>query len=88
MRASFIVEKEKPSVVLVDRGPWNLHSTVTNDIENVIAHLVERKLLSIEGDELLFYFDSDGELSGAAVRNGKFRCFFHPNASDWKMLGY
>jgi len=82
MKANFTIERETPSLVIVDRGPWDRHLTVTNDIENVVELLVQQKLLPSSGDELFFYFDAEGELSGATVRDGKFRCFFFPNESD------
>lgn len=87
MRASYTIEKTEPSVVLVDRGDWRVGRTITNDIEGVVEELVQQNLLPATGKELLFYFDSEGELTGVTVHEGKFKAFFFPNEADRKHLG-
>lgn len=87
MRATYTIEKTTPSVVLRDCGDWRNTPTITHSIEEVIAELVTNKLLPATGKELLFYFDSEGELTGVTVHEGRFRAFFFPNSADRKHLG-
>lgn len=86
-KAIYTIEKTEPSVVLKDCGDWRKSPTITNSIEEVVAELVAAGLLPTTGRELLFYFDSEGELTGATVREGKFHAFFFPNAADREHLG-
>jgi len=69
-----IVESESTAKVLVirDDGPWNEHSTVTNDVDNVVAELHESGQLAFRR---LFYYDSDGRRDEIVHENGVFRGF-------------
>lgn len=79
-RARFHVMRDAPGVlVLRDVGPWDVHPTVTNDIEAVIAHLFETAQLM--PTQQLFYIDSGGSLTEVYVKDGKF-AGFGPNASE------
>jgi hypothetical protein len=69
--ANFEVVLETKSLVLIeDLGPWDVHFTVTNDPESVVA-----KLAPMLSGRPLFYIDSDGRIDELKVRDGKFAGF-------------
>lgn len=57
-------------VAIKDIGPWNVHFTVTNDAENVVAEIAPR----LNGRRLL-YIDSEGEPGELKVERGAFAGF-------------
>jgi len=64
---------QKKPLIIRDVGPWDLHPTVTNAAEEVVAGLVRRGLLP-PGRRLLYY-DSDGTLDEIVVEDGAFAGF-------------
>ena len=85
--ANFSIERQLPFVVLVDRGPWTTYPTITNSSDKVIRFLVDSRLLTGNGKEKFYYFDSEGDLTGVEVENGQETCFFSPSENDRRMLG-
>lgn len=71
------VSAEAARLVIRDLGPWDIHPTVTNDAENVVAELAEEGMLW--DGRRLFYYDSEGRLDELLVRDGRFAGF----ASGW-----
>lgn len=71
-----IVKSTDTELVLVDVGPWSLYPTITNDIENVVRELYERGQL--RNGMLLFYHDSDNELTRVEHQDGLFIAFKEP----------
>lgn len=70
-KANFQYLRETSEYVLIrDVGPWDLHPTVTNDAENVIAR-IDPPL----GSRRLFYVDSEGDTSEIVVAGGRFAGF-------------
>ena len=67
-----------PLLVIRDVGPWDSQPTITNDIENVVKQLVERKLLSSEGYATFGYYDSEDKMTGVMTLNGEFVQFCFP----------
>jgi hypothetical protein len=65
-----IILETSTHVVIYDRGPWGIHSTVTNDAEGVV-----RQLLPCLNGRRLFYFDSEMELDELVVKDGRFAGF-------------
>ena len=59
-------------MLIRDVGPWDSHSTITNDAEEVIRAVVATNLL---GDRKLFYVDSDGRIDRLMIENGEFAGF-------------
>jgi hypothetical protein len=57
-------------LVINDTGPWNIHLTVTNDIDNVIEKLFQEGLL-VPGKRLKYY-DSEGTLTEVIIKERKF----------------
>lgn len=55
------------AVVIRDIGPWDVHKSVTNDAEAVVADLLETY-----GALRFFYYDSAGALDELLVEDGKF----------------
>jgi len=69
MHAKFrICEDKEDSLVLLDRGPWTVYPTVTNDAEYVVSQVVDQL-----GNRRLFYYDSEGELTELLIKNGEFQ---------------
>jgi len=62
-----LVREDAEGVLIRDLGPWDRHSTVTNDAEQVVAELVPM----LQGRRL-YYFDSNGELDELVIRDGRF----------------
>lgn len=56
--------------LLVDRGPWDKHKTITNGAEEVVA-----ELLPILKGRALWYIDSYGDLTEIKIKDGKFNGF-------------
>lgn len=52
-------ECNEHQVVLADVGPHTLFPTVTNDVEHVVAQLLQAGRLHV--GQRLFYYDTDGE---------------------------
>ena len=74
--ANFKVVNESPEVLMIrDLGPWDQHFTVTNDIEGVVARL--RQSGKLENGQRLLYYDSDGELTEAVLKDGEFSHYQH-----------
>ena len=67
-------------VVIVDLGPWDIHPTVTNDIEHVIE-VVDQQLQLFSGKRVsefpVIYKDSDGEYTGVYTEGNEFDRFVH-----------
>jgi len=69
--ANFQIVLQTPThVVIFDRGPWDVHFTITNDAENVVRQLAPRLC-----GRRLFYFDSEMELDELVVKDGEFAGF-------------
>ncbi|MCC7202419.1 MAG: hypothetical protein IT393_07160 [Nitrospirae bacterium] len=60
-------------LVIIDIGPWHIHSTITNSVELVVDRLVSQCLLP--AGRRLFYYDSEGELAEILIRDGMFAGF-------------
>lgn len=70
-KANYIVGVDCPEYLLiVDKGPWDKFSTITNAVEFVVEELAERL-----GNRRLEYIDSLGMRDEILVRNGKFLAF-------------
>jgi hypothetical protein len=65
-----ILRQEPDCVVIIDRGPWDKHRTITNGVEEVVAEL----LPILQGRRLL-YFDSARDLAEILIKDGKFDGF-------------
>jgi hypothetical protein len=63
-------------IVLKDLGPWDKHLTITNDIEGVIERLVALVGRTDLENAVITYLDSEGIVTGAEVKKGKFERFF------------
>jgi hypothetical protein len=84
-RARWCVELELPWLLVIrDIGPWDQHSSVTNDAENVVYDLIHNDGLLKPGMRL-WYYDSEGQLDELVVVGGLF-CGFGPVTLDDKML--
>lgn len=61
-RASYLIEEDVPPhpLVIRDVGRHDHQPTVTNDAENVVQSLVEKKRLT--SGRRLFYYDSENRL--------------------------
>lgn len=71
MRANYAIVKQDDEMVLIqDLGPWNVHKTITNDAENVVAEMSE-----ILRGRKLYYIDSEGETSQLVHHEGRFVSF-------------
>jgi hypothetical protein len=57
-------------IVLEDLGPWDKYMTITNAAEEVVEELTKAGKI-FEGRRLLYY-DSEGELTELAHKDGKF----------------
>ncbi len=67
-----------PDLVLRDVGPWDVDLTVTNNIESVTEDLVKSGMIPPGGFQSFLYYDSEGELTGVKVSDGKFHQFYFP----------
>ena len=72
-----IVEAESSSIILVirDIGPWDVHFTITNDVENVVEAL--HSAGQLPRGRRLWYYDSEGCLDELLVKNGRYAGFIH-----------
>lgn len=69
-----IVENRPDRICIRDLGPWDQYKTVTNDAENVVAVLFQRR--AIKPGKRLFYYDSDQQLDEILFdSSGKFTGF-------------
>jgi hypothetical protein len=70
-----IVAEQSTAEVLVirDLGPWDMHPTVTNDVDHVVRELYRRGDLA--DGRRLWYWDSDGVLDEIVHRHGAFQSF-------------
>lgn len=79
-----IVENNFPGPLIIkDIGPWDKFSTITNDVEGVVARLIGGNIL--KEHQKLFYYDSEGYLDEILVKDGKFIGFCvirSPNGSS------
>ena len=66
----WIVKDEADCLLIIDMGPWDVHRTVTNGAEEVVA-----ELLPMLGGRRLEYIDSDGYLAEIKIKDGKFDGF-------------
>jgi hypothetical protein len=70
-RANYrIVRKDRGQVIIEDIGPWDEHTSVTNDAENVVRELTAAGF--IDDGRRLFYYDSEGRLDEILVKDGIF----------------
>lgn len=70
-KASYSVVNESDEfVVIVDIGPWDQFSTVTNDAEAVVEELI-----GMLAGRKLFYYDSEYEFCELVIKDGKFAGF-------------
>ncbi len=67
-------------VVIRDLGPWEDHSSVTNNPEAVVYDLAHEFGADLGGRRLAYY-DSDGNLDELVLENGWFRRFSHLDAT-------
>ena len=71
MNANFIINQlTDNAVVIEDVGPWDKHSTVTNDAENVVLNVLQRFRVN-----RIFYYDSNGDPGELLIKDGKFAGF-------------
>jgi hypothetical protein len=73
MRANYDIlefESNDQELIILDLGPWNKFSTVTNAAEQVVRELAP----TLQGRRLLYY-DSEGRLDEIVVINGEFAGF-------------
>ena len=81
-KATYSVVQERPSVIIRDEGPWYSKLTITNDIEDVVKHLVRHGLLPFNVREQFFYYDSTSVLTGVCIDDGEFNGFFDAGSED------
>lgn len=74
-RANYRILEDQPGkpLLIQDIGPWDLHASVTNDAELVVAELAQAGKLP--GDRRLFYLDSDGVPDELLHQAGRFLGF-------------
>jgi len=70
MKPNYLIFGYRHYVLLIDRGPWDVHRTVTNGAEEVVADL----LPMLKG-RALWYIDRDGDLAEILIKDGKFNGF-------------
>lgn len=64
-----IETKTADKLVLRDLGPWNLHPTITNGAEEVIADLQVQNVLD---GRRVFYYDSENKIDELRHERGRF----------------
>ena len=70
-KANYVItSQDAEKIVLTDIGPWNVHPSVTNAAEDVVAEM----LPALNGRRL-FYYDSEGELAELKIKDGEFAGF-------------
>jgi hypothetical protein len=65
-----IVRQDDQHVLIRDLGPWDIHPTITNVVESVVA-----ELLPMLNGRRLEYIDSDNEHDEILIRGGRFAGF-------------
>ena len=76
--ANYVVVEDTPEVLCIrDVGPWDVHFTVTNDAERVVASLAP-----VLGSRRLEYYDSDGSRDRLLVKDGEFAGFAMSMAAE------
>lgn len=81
-KATYSVVQESPSLIIRDEGPWDYKFTVTNDIENVVSHLVTHGLVPFNVSDTFLYYDSSYVLTGVIIDQGGFCGFFDYDGED------
>lgn len=59
------------SVTILDIGPWDKYSTVTNAAESVVKEILGK----YPQTKRIFYYDSDGQKDELKIKDGKFDGF-------------
>lgn len=73
MHANFsILTESTVSIIIKDKGPWDKHKTITNDVEWVLESLKDKII-----NKKLFYFDSENDFAEINHKNGVFINFKH-----------
>lgn len=62
-----VVDDQPGFLVIRDIGPWEMHLSVTNGAEIVVAELLSR----LNGRKL-YYYDTEGNLDQLVIKGGKF----------------
>ena len=65
-----LVEQDERRVLIRDIGPWDMHLTITNGAEEVVAELAP-----MLAGRRLEYIDSEGDRAVLLVKDGRFAGF-------------
>jgi hypothetical protein len=74
-RANYRILEDEPGkpLLIQDMGPWDVHASVTNDADLVVAELSQAGKLP--AGRRLFYIDSDGQKDELLHQAGRFLGF-------------